>query len=171
MSREHPSPLKAIRLHCLTCCCDLPNEVRLCGAVNCNSYPLRLGKSVAGLRPLAVIKNHCAECNGDSGHARDCELESCALHPFRNGHNPNRAGMGMAGGNSANLRKKARTQDAMQARTPCGMSLCTCKTPCAECACLNQPEFKLPDWPEVDAFAKEMEASHAAALQGEGVLK
>lgn len=132
MKPEHPSPLKAIRLHCLNCCLHQSNEVTLCGATACASYPLRFGKSVAGLRPLTVIKNHCAECNGESGHARDCKLESCALHPFRNGKNPNRKGLG---GNPANLRRKAPTESAIQERTaPCA-GLCSCEGGCAVCLC------------------------------------
>ncbi len=130
MSRP-ASPLKAIHKHCLWCCCDQPAEVKHCGAVNCNSYPLRLGKSVAGIRPLTVIKNHCAECNGESGHARDCKLESCALYPFRNGKNPHRKGLG---GNPANLTRKPPTESAFQTRTAPGTEFCSCSTPCAVCA-------------------------------------
>lgn len=126
-----PSPLKAIRLHCLTCCCDQPQEVRLCGAVTCASYPLRLGKSVSGIRPLSVIKDHCRECAGEE-KALFCELNHCPLHPFRTGKNPNRTGLG---GNPANLTRKTPTESAIQERTaPCA-GLCTCSTPCAVCAC------------------------------------
>ncbi len=39
------SPLKALRLKCLECCCGSANEVRLCTAVDCPSWPFRLGKS------------------------------------------------------------------------------------------------------------------------------
>jgi len=136
MSRP-ASPLKAIRTKCLTCCNDQSNEVKLCGATACPLYPLRFGKSVAGIRPLNAIAQKCRDCSPDD-QPKDCQLESCDLWVFRTGHNPNRAGLGMKGGNSANLRKKERTQDAMQARTPCGMSLCTCKTPCADCACSDR---------------------------------
>jgi len=128
----HPSPLKAIRRHCLWCCCDQSNEVKHCGAVSCNSHPLRMGKSVAGLRPLTVIKNHCAECSGESGHARDCKLESCALHPFRSGKNPNRKGLG---GNFANLTRKTSAGSAFQTRTPYGAGLCLGPAPRFEFAC------------------------------------
>lgn len=135
MKPEHPSPLKAIRTKCLDCCLEQPNEVRLCGATACPIYPLRFGKSVQGIRPLTVIKNHCAECNGESGHARDCKLESCALHPFRNGKNPNRKGLG---GNPANLTRKTPTESVIQKRTaPCA-GLCSCLTPCADCACSDR---------------------------------
>jgi len=140
MSREHPSPLKAIRLHCLTCCCEQPQEVRLCGAVDCNSYPLRMGKSVPGLRPLTVIKEHCIACGGGEELPKDCKVTDCKLFPFRTGHNPNRAGLGMKGGNPSNLRKNSRTQDAIQERTaPCA-GLCLCEEPCAVCACSDRGE-------------------------------
>jgi hypothetical protein len=39
------SPLKALRLKCLDCCCGSANEVRLCTAVDCPSWPFRLGKT------------------------------------------------------------------------------------------------------------------------------
>jgi hypothetical protein len=133
MKPEYPSPLKAIRQHCLACCLDQPQEVRLCGAVNCNSYPLSMGKSVAGIRPLTVIKNHCAECSGDE-RALFCELDHCPLHPFRLGKNPNRKGLG---GNPANLTRKNPTESAIQIRTTCGAGVCTCATTCAVCACLD----------------------------------
>ena len=37
------SPLKAIRERCLDCCCGQPTEVRKCTAVNCSSWPFRMG--------------------------------------------------------------------------------------------------------------------------------
>jgi len=134
MKPEHPSPLKAIRAHCLTCCCEMPLEVKLCGATACASYPLRFGKSVQGIRPLTVIKDHCAECSGDE-QAKDCKVTTCALHPFRNGKNPNRAGLGNHAPNQAGLKKNSRTHAPNQKRTaPCA-GLCSCLTPCADCAC------------------------------------
>jgi hypothetical protein len=38
------SPLEAIRLKCLDCCCYQPSEVRLCEAVTCPLWPFRGGK-------------------------------------------------------------------------------------------------------------------------------
>jgi hypothetical protein len=38
------SPLEAIRLKCLDCCCYQPSEVRLCEAVTCPLWPFRAGK-------------------------------------------------------------------------------------------------------------------------------
>jgi hypothetical protein len=42
--RHQPmSPLRALRLRCLDCCCDQPSEVRKCTAVKCPSWPFRMG--------------------------------------------------------------------------------------------------------------------------------
>ena len=40
---EPMSPLRAIRARCLDCCGDQANEVALCSAVNCPSWPFRMG--------------------------------------------------------------------------------------------------------------------------------
>ena len=37
------SPLKAIRLKCLDCCCGSSNEVQLCPAMGCPLHPFREG--------------------------------------------------------------------------------------------------------------------------------
>ena len=39
-----PSPLRAIRLHCLECCAGNPSEVRLCPSSMCHLWPCRFGK-------------------------------------------------------------------------------------------------------------------------------
>ncbi len=39
------SPLRALRLHCLDCRNDSAQEVRLCTAVGCPSWPFRMGKN------------------------------------------------------------------------------------------------------------------------------
>src|SRR4051794_36517045 len=38
------SPLEAIRLKCLDCCCYQRSEVRLCEAIGCPLWPFRAGK-------------------------------------------------------------------------------------------------------------------------------
>src|SRR5580700_8821463 len=40
---EPMSPLQALRAHCLDCCGDQTKEVALCPAVNCPSWPFRMG--------------------------------------------------------------------------------------------------------------------------------
>jgi hypothetical protein len=39
----HATPLKAVRRHCLSCCGDSANEVRLCPATACPLWPFRHG--------------------------------------------------------------------------------------------------------------------------------
>ena len=43
MEDKRISPLKAIRLKCLDCCCGSSNEVKLCPAANCPLHPFREG--------------------------------------------------------------------------------------------------------------------------------
>ena len=45
MKTHTNTPIKAIRAKCLDCCCDQPNEVKLCVSENCALYPFRLGKN------------------------------------------------------------------------------------------------------------------------------
>ena len=40
---EIKSPLKAIRAKCLDCCCNVPQEVRLCEIESCPLWPYRMG--------------------------------------------------------------------------------------------------------------------------------
>ena len=39
------SPLRALRLNCVDCCNGSAQEVRLCTAVDCPSWPFRMGKN------------------------------------------------------------------------------------------------------------------------------
>lgn len=39
------SPLRALRLNCLDCCNGSAQEVRLCTAVTCPSWPFRMGRN------------------------------------------------------------------------------------------------------------------------------
>ena len=43
MEPKRISPLKAIRLKCLDCCCGSSNEVKLCTVERCPLYPFREG--------------------------------------------------------------------------------------------------------------------------------
>lgn len=41
--------------------------------------------------PLKAIRAKCLDCScGSTKEVRECELIKCALHPYRNGRNPNR---------------------------------------------------------------------------------
>ena len=50
---EPRSSLSAIRAHCLDCCGDQTNEVALCTAVKCPSWPYRRGP-IHGANPRAT---------------------------------------------------------------------------------------------------------------------
>ena len=39
------TPIKAIRKHCLDCCCNSSNEVKLCQVESCALHPFRFGEN------------------------------------------------------------------------------------------------------------------------------
>ena len=39
------TPIKAIRVKCLDCCCGSAREVELCPILDCSLYPYRFGKN------------------------------------------------------------------------------------------------------------------------------
>lgn len=43
MEEKKITPMKAIRLKCLDCCCGSAHEVKLCAATQCPLYPFREG--------------------------------------------------------------------------------------------------------------------------------
>jgi len=45
MEEKKITPVKAIRLKCLDCCCGSAHEVKLCVATQCPLYPYRFGKN------------------------------------------------------------------------------------------------------------------------------
>ena len=45
MEEKRITPLKAIRLKCLECCCGSHKEVKQCQAVSCQLHPFRFGKN------------------------------------------------------------------------------------------------------------------------------
>lgn len=68
------TPLKAIRLKCLDCCCGQAREVRDCSCLDCGLYPYRLGKNPAraGLKNNgSFVKSHGS--TGDSDREGDTE--------------------------------------------------------------------------------------------------
>ena len=113
------TPLKAVRLHCLSCCNGSANEVRLCPTKACPLWPFRHGyrpnaedrATVAGrqvypqehhlmvsnfqVTALRAIRLRCLDCSGNSrGAVRSCDFgpehrTPCDLHPYRLGRNPN----------------------------------------------------------------------------------
>ena len=42
---DHMTPVKAIRVKCLDCCCNSANEVKACELTTCSLHPFRLGKN------------------------------------------------------------------------------------------------------------------------------
>ena len=56
MEDKRISPLKAIRLKCLECCCGSSNEVKLCPCTNCSLYPFRDGHN-----PFTAKREYTAE--------------------------------------------------------------------------------------------------------------
>ena len=53
LGHSRVSPLRALRLKCLDCCNESAQEVRLCTAVDCASWPFRLAKN-PWLSPLSA---------------------------------------------------------------------------------------------------------------------
>ena len=116
---DHPTPLKAVRRHCVKCSNSSANEVRLCQARSCALWPFRLGhrpteeeRATVADRQLYPIERHltgatfqgsalrairlrCIDCSGNSdSEARSCNFgpghpTPCDLHHFRLGRNPN----------------------------------------------------------------------------------
>jgi hypothetical protein len=109
----HATPLKAVRRHCLSCCGDSANEVRLCPATACPLWPFRHGhrpnaddraaladrqlypleRSLGATLPrtaLKALRRRCLDCSSNRvGEVRSCKFTSCSLHPYRLGKNPN----------------------------------------------------------------------------------
>lgn len=54
------TPLKAIRAHCLSCCCGQANEVKLCPAKDCELHPYRFGKNPYNKRTLTDEQKQAA---------------------------------------------------------------------------------------------------------------
>jgi hypothetical protein len=116
---SYPTPLKAVRQHCLWCCNGSFVEVNLCSAKSCPLWPFRHGRRPTSedksavvnwqLHPqerdltgsdfhgtgLRAIRLRCLDCSGNSdGAVRSCGFgpdhrDACALHPYRLGRNPN----------------------------------------------------------------------------------
>lgn len=49
------TPIKAIRLKCLDCCCNSANEVKFCKCNSCALYPYRFGKRPRGTEELEAM--------------------------------------------------------------------------------------------------------------------
>lgn len=92
------TPGEATHKFCTDCVGGSAYDIRNCGGDKCRDggcdkhgvcwfYPYRLGE---GRPKLKLIRMTCLWCMGDSSDfVRDCRSESCALHSFRLGKNPN----------------------------------------------------------------------------------
>lgn len=93
MNKKTLTPGQAVRKHCLACVGSAA-EVRTCGGEKllvtgepCNLFPYRMGK---GRPSVKIIRRECLFCMGGSRVlVRECKTETCNLHPFRLGTNPN----------------------------------------------------------------------------------
>ena len=54
------SPLKAIRQHCLDCCCGSAYEVKNCVIHDCELYPFRLGNNPFCTRSMTEEQKQAA---------------------------------------------------------------------------------------------------------------
>ncbi len=64
------TPIKAIRQHCLDCCCGQAKEVRLCPCPDCALYPFRMGKNparagIGGENSHSATENDTEPTNGE----------------------------------------------------------------------------------------------------------
>jgi len=105
-----PTPLRALRQHCVECCNGNFAEVRACAAQSCALWLFRHGRNptaaeraaiadlpvhpiertLAGTSGLKAVKRRCLDCSGASQAAvRSCTHTGCSLHAFRHGRNPN----------------------------------------------------------------------------------
>lgn len=83
----HRTPLRAIRAHCLWCCKDSNNEVRLCPAAECPLHTRRAGSGCGRGGHLRAVRLRCLDCKGgEIARVRSCPAADCALWPYRSGH-------------------------------------------------------------------------------------
>ena len=54
------SPLKAIRQHCLDCCCGIASEVKNCQIKTCHLWPYRMGKDTTRTRSMTDEQKQAA---------------------------------------------------------------------------------------------------------------
>jgi hypothetical protein len=134
-----PSPLAGMRQYCLMSTNGSAHEVKLCPAKSCSIWPFRFGQNptpdmrteIANIKVypkedkitwaeffenggtrLDAIERKCLDCSGGSkSEVRNCWDVTCGLHPFRLGHNPNRA-MGPEQREAAAARLKANVERA-----------------------------------------------------------
>ena len=106
------SPLVAVRHHCLDCCCEVTEEVKLCPVTACSLWPYRFGKfpedhrgPKSVLKPVSVKCRDCApEVIKGKPEWQNCLKKCCPLWQLRFGTNPRRSGCGPQGGRADNFK-------------------------------------------------------------------
>jgi len=70
MSDKQPTPLKAIRLKCLECCCGKPSLVRECDQADCSLHFYRMGNNPnrAGVGRIGNLKTSHSISEKESNH-------------------------------------------------------------------------------------------------------
>lgn len=63
---------------------------------------------MAGLTPMKAIRAKCLDCCcGQANEVRLCTATQCPLYEYRDGHNPNRKGMGNKSPNMEGITKES----------------------------------------------------------------
>jgi len=63
------------------------------------------------MTPLKAIRKYCLGCVGSVGEVRHCEDDSCSLHIYRFGKNPNRSGVGVISNITSGRKNNHSTSD------------------------------------------------------------
>jgi hypothetical protein len=87
---NHPTPLQSIHLRCVDCG-ETAHDVKRCEFDDCVLFPFKMGK---GRAKLGHIRKFCVDdcMNGSRHEVENCPTESCPLHFYRLGTNPNSKG-------------------------------------------------------------------------------
>ena len=96
MTDKPTTAAKAIRQHCLWCCCENSHSVSQCPANTCAVHAYRRGfrdQDAPALTRLKSIRARCLDCVGTAHAVSACEITTCDLFPFRFGKNPHRPPM------------------------------------------------------------------------------
>ena len=67
------------------------------------------------ITPLRAIREKCLDCScGNPYEVTNCTIVDCPLYPFRDGHNPNRKGLGNNSPNTSGLKSNAEPNNEKQ---------------------------------------------------------
>ena len=75
------------------------------------------------MTPCKAIRAKCLDCCcGSAYEVKMCAVTDCALYPFRDGHNPNRKGLGNNSPNTSGLKSNAEPNNEKQTADQKGAS-------------------------------------------------